>query len=36
MGEEGMGDAKKGDVKKGDTVTFTANGSPQVVSRAIE
>jgi hypothetical protein len=41
MGEEGMedakkGDAKKGDAKKGDAVTFTASGSPQVVSRAIE
>jgi hypothetical protein len=41
MGEEGMEDAKKGDVEKGDvkegdTITFTANGSPQVVSRAIE
>src|SRR5262249_31665992 len=36
MGEEGMGDVKTGDVKKEDAVTFTASGSPRVVSRAIE
>jgi hypothetical protein len=35
-GDVKEGDVKEGDVKKGDTVTFTANGSPQVVSRAIE
>jgi len=36
VGDRDVGDRDVGDRDVGDTVTFTASGSPQVVSRAIE